>query len=114
MGFLILLVNAAAVLFMTCFIWTMQVVHSPLFDRVGEDTLPHYETDHSHLFFRVAGPAILLTLLTAVLLLPGDDDRRRCRSRPSPGEPWTPAPTTDKLYAQGCYVQLTNCLHSLV
>lgn len=31
-----MLVNVAVVLFMAGFIWTMQLVHYPLFDRVGE------------------------------------------------------------------------------
>src|SRR5215210_1819669 len=53
---------------MTGFIWTMQVVDYPLFDHVGKDAFARYEAGHNRLFFRVAGPAILLTLLTAVLL----------------------------------------------
>jgi uncharacterized membrane protein len=65
----ILLVNVAAVLFMTGFIWTMQLVHYPLFDRVGTDAFPSYETDHNRLFFLVAGPGIVMTLVTGVLLL---------------------------------------------
>lgn len=65
----ILLVNVAAVLFMTGFIWTMQLVHYPLFDRVGADAFPGYETNHNRLFFLVAGPGIIATLITGVLLL---------------------------------------------
>lgn len=65
----ILLVNVAAVLFMTGFIWTMQLVHYPLFNRVGADAFPGYETDHNRLFFLVAGPGIVLTLVSGVLLL---------------------------------------------
>lgn len=65
----ILLVNVAAVLFMTGFIWTMQLVHYPLFNRVGADAFPGYEADHNRLFFLVAGPGIILTLVTGVTLL---------------------------------------------
>ena len=65
----ILLVNTAAVLLMTGFIWTMQLVHYPLLDRVGSDAFPAYETAHNQLFFLVAGPGVLLTLITGVLLL---------------------------------------------
>lgn len=65
----ILLLNVAAVLFMTGFIWTMQLVHYPLFDRVGEDAFPVYETAHNRLFALVAGPGVLVALVTAVLLL---------------------------------------------
>lgn len=66
---LVVLVNVAAVLFMAGFIWTMQLVHYPLFDRVGAAAFPTYETAHNRLFFRVAGPGVLLTLASAVLLL---------------------------------------------
>lgn len=69
MGLLILLANVAAVIFMTGFIWTVQLVHYPLFDRVGEEAFPAYETAHNRLFFLVAGPGILATLATAVLLI---------------------------------------------
>lgn len=64
-----LLVNVAAVLFMTGFIWTMQLLHYPLLDRVGEEAFSRYETDHNRLFGKVAAPGVLLTLLSAVLLL---------------------------------------------
>lgn len=69
MGLLILLANVAAVIFMTGFIWTVQLVHYPLFDRVGEEAFPAYETAHNRLFFLVAGPGILATLATAMLLI---------------------------------------------
>ena len=68
-GMMVLLLNVAAVLFMTGFIWTMQLVHYPLFDRVGEDAFPVYETAHNRLFALVAGPGVLAALVTAVLLL---------------------------------------------
>ena len=68
-GLLILLANVAAVIFMTGFIWTVQLVHYPLFDRVGEEAFPAHETAHNRLFFLVAGPGILATLATAVLLI---------------------------------------------
>jgi hypothetical protein len=41
----------------------------PLFDRVGEEAFPAYETAHNRLFFLVAGPGVLGTLVTGVLLL---------------------------------------------
>jgi uncharacterized membrane protein len=66
---LVLLLNVAAVLFMVGFIWTMQLVHYPFFDRVGEEAFPSYETAHNRLFFLVAGPRVLGTLVTGVLLL---------------------------------------------
>ena len=66
---LVLLLNVAAVLFMTGFIWTMQLIHYPLLDRVGTEAFPAYETDHNRLFFLVAGPGIIATLVSGVLLL---------------------------------------------
>ena len=66
---LVLLLNVAAVLFMAGFIWTMQLVHYPLLDRVGADAFAAYERDHNRLFFLVAGPGVLVTLVTGVLLL---------------------------------------------
>lgn len=65
----VLLINAAAVLFMTGFIWTMQLLHYPLLDRVGTDAFPRYETDHNRLFVLIAGPGVLLTLVSGVALL---------------------------------------------
>ncbi len=65
----VLLLNVAAVLFMTGFIWTMQLVHYPLFDRVGADAFPAYESRHNRLFFLVAGPGVGLSLGTAIVLL---------------------------------------------
>ena len=66
---IVLLVNVAAVLFMTGFIWTMQLVHYPLLDRVGTEAFPAYEKGHNRLFFLVAGPGIIVTLASGVLLL---------------------------------------------
>jgi hypothetical protein len=53
---LVLLVNAAAVVFMAGFLWTMQLVHYPLAYRVGEKAFPASEIAHHRLFFLVAGP----------------------------------------------------------
>lgn len=66
---IVLLVNVASVLFMTGFIWTMQLVHYPLLDRVGAEAFAAYETDHNRLFFLVAGPGVAVTLATGLLLL---------------------------------------------
>ena len=55
MDVLVLLANVAAVLFMASFIWAMQLVHYPLFDRVGADAFPAYKNAHNRLFFLVAG-----------------------------------------------------------
>ncbi len=65
----ILLVHVAAVLFMTGFIWTIQLVHYPLFNRVGVDAFPRYEADHARLVGLLVGPGFVITLVTCVLLL---------------------------------------------
>jgi hypothetical protein len=50
-------VHAASTLFMVGMIWTIQVVHYPLFASVGLDEFPAYEAAHS-------------TRITAVIVLP--------------------------------------------
>jgi hypothetical protein len=64
-----LLVNAAAGIFVVGFIWTMQLIHYPLFDYVGEEAFPAYKITHNRLFLLMAGPGILVTLATSVLLI---------------------------------------------
>jgi hypothetical protein len=65
----ILLVHAAATIFMTGLIWFVQVVHYPLFAAVGRDHFPAYEGAHTQLVSLVVIPAMLTELLTAVLLV---------------------------------------------
>ncbi len=43
----LLMVHAAATWFMTGLIWTVQVVHYPLFHAVGTDAFPNYEAGHT-------------------------------------------------------------------
>lgn len=43
----LLAVQFAATWFMVGLIWTIQVVHYPLFPLVGESTFPHYEAAHT-------------------------------------------------------------------
>lgn len=64
-----LLVNAAAGIFVAGFIWTMQLIHYPLFDYVGEEAFPAYKITHNRLFLLMADPGILVTLATSVLLI---------------------------------------------
>jgi hypothetical protein len=68
-GLVALVVQTAAVWFMVGFIWVMQVLHYPLFDRVGRDAFPRYETDHNRLFSLLVGPGIAVTLITTAVLL---------------------------------------------
>ena len=65
----ILLANAASTLFMTGLIWFVQVVHYPLFARVGESGFPEYSRAHQQWTTLVVGPPMLVEALTALLLL---------------------------------------------
>ncbi|MFQ3597056.1 MAG: hypothetical protein SNJ55_02280 [Chloroherpetonaceae bacterium] len=65
----ILLLNLASTLFMTGVIWFVQVVHYPLFSRVGTETFAIYESMHATLTTLVVFPAMMLELLSAGLLL---------------------------------------------
>lgn len=65
----ILLVQTAAVWFMTGTIWTMQVLNYPLLAKVGTDAVPAYETAHNRRFIGVVGPPTAVAVVTTVLLL---------------------------------------------
>ncbi len=66
---LILLLHLATTLFMTGVIWFVQVVHYPLFSRVGSETFPTYESLHATLTTLVVFPAMMLELLSAGILI---------------------------------------------
>lgn len=66
---LLLLTHFAATWFLVGLIWTIQVVHYPLFARVGPDLFPGYQSSHSTLITIVVGPLMLLELLTGFFLL---------------------------------------------
>jgi hypothetical protein len=68
-GMIVLLVQTGAVWFMVGFIWVMQVLHYPLFDRVGRDAFPRYETDHNRLFGLLVGPGVAIAVVTTLVLL---------------------------------------------
>jgi len=65
----LLLLNFASTWFLVGLIWMVQVVHYPLFARVGLAEFVRYETAHASLITLVVGPLMLLELLTALLLL---------------------------------------------
>ncbi len=60
--------HVLATLFMTGLIWFVQVVHYPLFDRVGVDAFVRYERDHQRLTTWVVAPPMLIELITGVML----------------------------------------------
>ena len=66
---LVLLVHAAATLFMVGVIWFVQIVHYPLFGSVGTDGFAAYSQAHSRLTGFVVGPPMLAEAATAVALV---------------------------------------------
>lgn len=69
MPMLILLLQIASTWFLVGLIWTIQVVHYPLFAAVGLDRFVDYEAAHARLITLVVGPAMLIEALTALLLV---------------------------------------------
>ena len=63
------MVHLDAMLFMLGLIWFVQIVHYPLFSRVGEGGFPAYSEAHSRLTSYVVGPPMLLEAATALLLV---------------------------------------------
>lgn len=59
---------------MTGVIWFVQVVHYPLFSRVGTETFTLYESMHATLTTLVVFPAMMLELISAALLILNDKD----------------------------------------
>ncbi len=65
----IVVLHAVATLFMTGLIWFVQVVHYPLFARVGRDGFTAYSEAHQRLTTLVVGPAMLVEAVTAALIV---------------------------------------------
>ena len=65
----LLIANFASTYFLTGLIWTIQVVHYPLFARVSRDAFVSYEAAHTRLITMVVGPAMLIELLAAVAMI---------------------------------------------
>ncbi len=64
-----MLVHVGATLFMVGVIWFVQVVHYPLFSRVGPEKFSLYSEAHSRLTTYVVGPPMLVEAVTAFLLV---------------------------------------------
>lgn len=65
----LLLTHAGATLGMVGLIWTVQVVHYPLFDGVGADAFPSYEARHSSAIGRLLILPAGLEVITAATLV---------------------------------------------
>lgn len=64
-----LLIHAGATCYMVGLIWFVQIVHYPLFEGVSEAQFPSYETRHQQLTTLVVGPAMLIEVCSAAMLL---------------------------------------------
>ena len=65
----VFLAHLSATLYMVGVIWFVQVVHYPLFARVGEDGFAPYSEAHSRLTPSVVGPPMLLEAATALVFV---------------------------------------------
>jgi hypothetical protein len=65
----VLLANLSTTLFMVGVIWFVQVVHYPLFSRVGGEGFALYSEAHSRLTTYIVGPPMLAEATTALLLV---------------------------------------------
>ena len=65
----VFLVHLGATLLMVGVIWTVQVVHYPLFAGVGADGWAAYEAAHQSRITLVVGPLMVVELVTAVWLV---------------------------------------------
>ena len=62
----IFLVHSGATLFLIGLIWTIQIVHYPLFANVGANNYAAYQTSHMTRITYVVAPVMLAELLTAI------------------------------------------------
>ena len=62
----VFLVHAGATLFLVGLIWTIQIVHYPLFERVGASDYAAYQTSHMSRITYVVAPLMLIELATAI------------------------------------------------
>ena len=65
----LLIVHAAATWFMTGLIWFVQVVHYPLFAKVGAAAFKDYEHDHQRKTTWVVAPLMLIEAAAATMLV---------------------------------------------
>ncbi len=63
---LIFLIHSGATLFLVGLIWTIQIVHYPLFANVGESVYAAYQTSHMTRITYVVAPVMFAELLTAI------------------------------------------------
>ena len=64
----LLLLHTAVTWMLTGLIWTIQIVHYPLFEQVGKDRFVRYHARHMRRITWVAGPLMLAEAGSAALL----------------------------------------------
>lgn len=65
----LLVINVAATWLMVGLIWTMQLVHYPLFTKVGPQNWEDYHRDHARTITYIVGPTMLAEAATGLALL---------------------------------------------
>lgn len=65
----LLMAHAISTSMMAGVIWTMQLVHYPLFARVGADVFPLYQREHMCRISWIVGPAMLVEAASATWLM---------------------------------------------
>ena len=65
----LLIANIVSTWYMVGLIWMVQIVHYPLFAKVGSDQFTGYQISHQSLTTLVVGPPMLIEIVTAVLLI---------------------------------------------
>ncbi len=65
----LLVTHATATQFMVGLIWVIQLVHYPLFARVGSAEFEAYEREHMRRIGWIVGPVMMVELVTALGLL---------------------------------------------
>ncbi|MEM8859324.1 MAG: hypothetical protein AAGD96_13435 [Chloroflexota bacterium] len=71
---LVFIANLVSTIFMCGVIWIVQVVHYPLFAKVGDALFREYHADHNVLITYIVLPAMLIEIGTAGLLILGRPD----------------------------------------
>ena len=65
----VLLLHVLATLTMLGVIWTVQIVHYPLFAHTGPDEWPIFKSEHERRITWVVGPTMVAELVTAIALV---------------------------------------------
>lgn len=66
---ILLIANLVSTCYMVGLIWMVQIVHYPLFAKVGAERFEQYQVSHQSLTTLVVGPPMLVEFLTAVMLV---------------------------------------------